>query len=106
MNMFSTLFVCLLYAYISINKMSGSQGCQKTGQVGRTICERHKNSGKSWRNVQVVNFETRIDATIKTHSNGQNGNGKNTIATSVRGDNQTNGRTILTYVYVGDEFLS
>lgn len=43
----------------------------------------------------MVDLEARVDATVQAHADRQHGDGKRPIAAGIRGDDQTDGRTVL-----------
>jgi len=70
-----------------VNNVAGDDRGQQTGQVGQTIGQAHQYSGEPWRYVQVVDFESRVNAAVETHSHGQYGHCQVRVAARVgRGD--------------------
>lgn len=85
-----------VYTYVALDQISGGQRRQQTGQVRCAVCQRHQEAGETRRNVQMVDLEAGVDATVESHSDGEHGHRQVTIASGVRGDDQADGRSVLT----------
>uniref|UniRef100_A0A182JM67 Uncharacterized protein n=1 Tax=Anopheles atroparvus TaxID=41427 RepID=A0A182JM67_ANOAO len=80
---------------LALDDVAGRHRCEQSGQVGRAVGERHQDACVPGREVEVVDLEPGIDATVKAHTNGQNGDGEPTAAAGVGRDDQCNRRPVL-----------
>lgn len=87
--------------YVAIDQIAGRNWRQQTGQIGRAVGQRHQEAGEARRNVQMVDLEAGVDAAVQAHADRQHGDGGHTTATGVRGDDQTDGRSVLACMVVG-----
>jgi len=75
--------------------MARSNWRQKSSQIGRAVRDGHQKAGKARGEVQVVDLEAGVDASVQAHSNGEDRQGQSPIAARVRGGNQGDARTVL-----------
>jgi len=75
--------------------MARSNGRQETRQVGRAVRDGHQKAGEARGEVQVVDLEAGVDASVQAHSNGEDGQGQSSITARVRGGDQGDARTVL-----------
>lgn len=71
--------------YRSDDYISGGDRSEETGKIRQAIGEGHQYTSEPRRDVQVVNLESRIDATVQTHADGQDHHRQPGIAASERG---------------------
>ena len=69
--------------YVLVDEVAGSNGGQEAGQIGTAIGDGHEEAGETRCQVQVIDFEARVDAAIQAHTNGENGHGQSPITSSV-----------------------
>lgn len=81
--------------YVAIDQIAGRNRRQQTSQIGRAVGQRHQEAGEARRDVQMVDLEAGVDAAVQAHADRQHGNGGHAIAAGVRGDDQTDGRSVL-----------
>jgi hypothetical protein len=55
--------------YPFICDVACSHGGKETSKVGKAVRETHEDASKAWWDVQMVHFESWVDATIETHTN-------------------------------------
>jgi len=73
--------------YPFVNNVAGDDRGQQTSQVGQTIGQAHQYSGEPRRYVQMVDFESRVNGAVETHTYGQYGHSQVRVAARVgRGD--------------------
>lgn len=92
---YSNRIVATLYTHVVVDQTARRQRRQQAGQIRRAIGQRHQEAGEARRDVQMVDLEAGVDAAVEAHAHRQHGDGGHAIAAGVRGDDQTDGRTVL-----------
>lgn len=82
-----------------------NKGCQEPSHVGWAVGDAHQNTSQGRRKVEVVDFESGVDASVEPDAQSQKSNSHCGIAAGVGGAQHGQRRPKLTWREQTDEFL-